>query len=328
MSNMRHRRISAILPTFNRADILEETLDSILSQVEPPEEVIVVDDGSTDNTRTVLDRFSAHIRTVHIRNSGAPVARNTGAYLATGEWFWFCDSDDLWRPEYLAHVRALLNTDAEPGFVFGNFQLIRNGAWDTRTKFEDAPAGYWGRSQGAEIGGHWIVAEPLYEKLLEFQPVFHSTLVVSRALFDAVGGYNPRFARTGSEDFEFILRCGSHGPCGVVGDALVGIRRHENNFSANQLRNLLGEIEILRYARTRHDAAQKVLPAIDRQIALRSLQSLELAFTTGNYPLVRSLTPSAKKAKVGFRPQVKMLLAGMPSILRDPVVTLTTRRAQ
>lgn len=328
MSNASHSRVSAILPTFNRADFLAETLDSILSQTEPPDEVIVVDDGSTDNSRAVLDKFSAHIRRVHIRNSGAPVARNTGAYLATGEWLWFCDSDDLWQPEYLSHVRALLRADPEPRFVFGNFHLIRNGIWDTRSKFEIAPVGYWDRSRDTRTGGCWTITEPLYEKLLEFQPVFHSTLVVSRSLFDAIGGYNPRFARTGSEDFEFVLRCGSHGPCGVVGDALVGIRRHGNNFSANQLRNLLGEIEILRYARTHHDAARNALPAIDRQIALRSLQSLELAFTTGNYPLVKSLAPSAKRAKAGLRPQVKMLLAGMPRILRDPVVTLATRRVQ
>ncbi len=146
----------------------------------------------------------------------------------------------------LARVRGLLNADPEPRFVFGNFRLVRDGIWDTRAKFDDVPAGYWGERDAPKAHGDWIVTSPLYEKLLEFQPAFHSTLVVSRALFDTVGGYNPRFARTGSEDFEFILRCASYGPAGVVANALVGIRRHESNFSADQLRNLLGEAKTTR----------------------------------------------------------------------------------
>jgi len=327
MPDVQHRRVSVVLPTYNRADFLDETLDSILSQLASPDEVIVVDDGSTDKTEAVLGKFSKYIRSVHIKNSGAPVARNVGAYLATGEWLWFCDSDDLWSSSYLARVRGLLNEHPTSQFAFGNFRLVRDGVWDIQTKFETAPQGYWGARESVKTGG-WAITDPLYEKVLEFQPIFHSTLFVSRTLFDSIGGYNPRFARTGSEDLEFVLRCAANAPAAAIGDALVGIRRHAGNFSTDQLRNLLGEIEILRYARIRHNATARARTIIDDQIAKRSLQSLELAFSVGNYPLVKSLASSLKGNAIGFKPQIKNLLAAMPPAFRDPIVTLAKRHMQ
>jgi glycosyltransferase involved in cell wall biosynthesis len=323
MSNVRQQRVSAIIPTLNRADFLEGALNAILSQLVPPDEIIVIDDGSTDHTDRVLQKFSKYIRSARIKNSGAPVARNAGAYLATGDWLWFCDSDDIWSPLYLSRVHGLLNASPQPRFVFGNFRLVRQGVWDTTSKFESAPHGFWDTPKGKT---DWIDSDILYERLLTFQPIFHSTLVVSRDLFDTIGGYNPGFARTGSEDFEFILRCASHAPAGVVGEALVGIRRHGGNFSADQLHNLLGEIAILRYARAHHAAAAGCRAAIDDQIVRRSLQSLELAFSAGNYELVRSLTASLKPNPAGLKPQIKMLLAAMPPAVRDPIVALATRR--
>jgi len=326
MSNVRQRRVSAILPTFNRADFLESALNAILSQLVPPDEIIVIDDGSTDHTDAILQKFAKYIRSARIKNSGAPVARNAGDYLATGEWLWFCDSDDIWSPLYLSRVHGLLNANPQPRFVFGNFRLVREDVWDIATKFESAPPGFWGAGASPRGKKDWLVTDSLYARLLTFQPIFHSTLVVSRDLFDAIGGYNPSFARTGSEDFEFILRCAAHAPAGVIGEALVGIRRHTGNFSADQLHNLLGEIAILRYARAHHAAAAGCRAAIDDQIVRRSLQSLELAFSAGDYELVRSLTASLKPNPAGLKPQIKMLLAAMPPAVRDPIVALATRR--
>jgi glycosyltransferase involved in cell wall biosynthesis len=321
------RRISAIIPAYNRAQFLGQTLDAIASQTEPPDEIIVVDDGSTDNTAAIVAAFPANIRYIRINNSGAPVARNVGAAQASGDWLWFCDSDDLWRPEYLARVRDLLDTQPQPKFVFGNFRLVRNGAWAIRAKFDEIPPGFWDASPHDQSES-WIIPDVLYVKLLAFQPVFHSTLVVSRALFDTIGGYDPHFARTGSEDFEFVLRCAGHGPAGVIGEPLVGIRRHGDNFSTNQLRNLLGEIEILRHAKAHHDAARDLSPVIERQISLRSLQALGLAFSERNYPLVQSLAMAAKGEPMGIKDHTKALLAALPNGIRAPAVALISRRPQ
>ena len=138
-----HWRVSAIIPSYNRADFLYETISTLLAQSEPPHEIIVVDDGSTDGTAAVVAKFGAAVRYRRIENSGAPVARNVGAAMATGDWLWFCDSDDLWRPEFLSHIRAVAELAPFPQFLFGNFQLVRDGAWETVTKFATAPNGFW-----------------------------------------------------------------------------------------------------------------------------------------------------------------------------------------
>jgi len=325
MSRTLKRRISAIVPAYNRAPFLTETLNTIMSQTEPPDEIIVVDDGSTDDTATVVKAFSPDVHYMRISNSGAPVARNVGAAQASGDWLWFCDSDDLWRPQYLARVRDILDAHPQPKFVFGNFHLVKDGAWAVPAKFDDAPPGFWDGAPSARSDS-WIIPAPLYGKLLAFQPVFHSTLVVSRALFDAIGGYDPSFARAGSEDFEFVLRCAGHGPVGVIGEPLVGIRRHGDNFSTNQLRNLLGEIDILRHAMLHHEAAQDHISSIERQISMRSLQALGFAFSEGNYPLVQSLAAAAKGEPMGIKDHTKALLAALPNGIRAPAVALMTRR--
>lgn len=329
MYKSRRLRVSAIVPTYNRAALLGETLESILSQSEPPDEVIVVDDGSTDDTQSVVRNCFPQAQYLRIANSGAPVARNAGAAQASGSWLWFCDSDDLWRPEYLARVRALIAAEPALRFVFGNFRLVRDGIWDGHAKFQDAPDGFWRDLQVVRPHGDWIFPDSLYERLLAFQPVFHSTLVVERRLFETIGGYNGRFARTGSEDFEFVLRCAAHGPIGVVREPLVGIRRHCGNFSAGQMRNLLGEIEILRHARAHHPAAHAVSQEIETQISLRSRQALELAFCAGDYALVRNLSVTAKcNWRNGLKPLAKTFLAALPHRLRSPAISLLTRSAR
>lgn len=89
--------VSVIIPTFNRADLLPATLDSVFAQAHSAREVIVVDDGSTDETAVVLARYP--VRVIVIANSGSIVARNVGLRAAAMPFVAFCDSDDLWRLE-------------------------------------------------------------------------------------------------------------------------------------------------------------------------------------------------------------------------------------
>lgn len=314
-------RVSAIIPTYNRADLLGQTLQSLLAQTVPPDEIIVVDDGSEDETPQLVAQFSPRVRYIRIANSGAPVARNAGAARATGDWLWFCDSDDLWRPTYLARAMDLAMACPSLTFIFGNFQLVRDGAWRGPGKFESVPPGYWDGLGRERIGDDAVLAQPLYAHLLRFQPVFHSTLLVSRLLFDRIGGYDGRFAGTGSEDFEFVLRCAAHAPVGMIAEPLVGIRRHPGNYSASQLRNLLGEIAILRHALAVHGApAQSVRARIDAEIASRTAQALDLAFSQRDFDLVRSLAGSLVGERLTLRRRLKLMLASSPRAIRRPAI--------
>jgi hypothetical protein len=318
-------RVSAIIPAYNRADFLPETIATLLAQTSAPHEIIVVDDGSTDGTEAAVARFGDAVRYRRIENSGAPVARNVGAAMATGDWLWFCDSDDLWRPEFLARMRALAATAPYPKFLFGNFQLVRDGVWEQVTKFDTAPKDFWNAIASRKNETGTIFTEPLYPHILKFQPIFPSTIVMTKALFDAVGGFDAKFARTASEDFEFTLRCVAEAPIGMIEASLTGVRRHGGNFSGNQLKNLLGEVKILRHAQAHHAAAPRYAALIDADIRQRNLQALDLAFANGDYNLVQSLAREIGKDGLSFKPRLKASLAALPEFLRTPFIALALK---
>jgi glycosyltransferase involved in cell wall biosynthesis len=326
MAEPRPWRVSAIVPSYNRAAFLPETIGCLLAQTCPPHEIIVVDDGSTDDTAAAVAAFGDRVRYARIDNSGAPVARNVGAAMATGDWLWFCDSDDLWRPTYLQRCRTVAQTPPHPQFLFGDFQLVRHGVWQPGGKFATAPPGFWERLRRTPAPGGWIIDQPLYGELLAFQPVFHSTLVMTRDAFERVGGYDPQFARTGSEDFEFTLRCVAQAPLGMVDEPLVGIRRHDGNFSRDHLRELLGEVAILRHALRRHPAAAAHEARIQAEIGRRTLAALAVAFSAGDFDRVAELAGALEGYALDGRSRLKVWLSRLPAALRGPVRLLTSLR--
>ncbi len=105
--------VSVVIPTYNRAATLPRAIDSVLAQTLPPDEIVVVDDGSTDNTAAVLARYGDRLRCVRQANAGVSAARNRGIEEATGEWIAFLDSDDEWLPHKLADQVAILRGHPE-----------------------------------------------------------------------------------------------------------------------------------------------------------------------------------------------------------------------
>jgi len=104
--------VSCVIPVFNGEDWIEESLDSVFEQTRPPDEVIVVDDGSTDRTAEILKRYDDRIKVVRQENAGPGAARNRGVALATGVLIAFQDADDLWLPDKLE--RQLLRFEERP----------------------------------------------------------------------------------------------------------------------------------------------------------------------------------------------------------------------
>jgi len=104
--------ISAIVPTYNRAEVIAQAIHSVLSQVPAPDEVLVIDDGSTDGTMAELAQFGDRIRVLTQPNAGAAAARNHGIREARGEWLAFLDSDDLWSPGRIATFLRDIKTEA------------------------------------------------------------------------------------------------------------------------------------------------------------------------------------------------------------------------
>ena len=99
-------KVSVIIPTYNRSLSVREAIESVLAQTYRDFELIVVDDGSADNTPSVLGSFGERIRGIRQANAGVSAARNAGIRAAKGEWVAFLDSDDLWVPQKLERQMA------------------------------------------------------------------------------------------------------------------------------------------------------------------------------------------------------------------------------
>ncbi len=120
-------RISVVVPAYNAGSFLAEAIDSALEQTRPPEQVVVVDDGSTDDTAAIAGRYGAPVLVHHQPNRGIGAARNAGVALATGDHLAFLDADDLWQPRKLELQLELLASDPGLDIVFGHLAEFRAG---------------------------------------------------------------------------------------------------------------------------------------------------------------------------------------------------------
>ena len=308
--------VSVVVPAYNRAGLLPATLRSIIDQTLAPREVIVVDDGSTDETEAAVRAFGSPVRYIRIANSGPGIARNRGAAIATGEHLAFCDSDDLWTRDHLSAHAALHRAAGPIPMSFSNFRLIRGEVWSAGAKFDTASPGFWDGWTAVE-GGRWF-SSPIYDRIIRFQPIFPSALVIRRERFEQLGGYEPIFSKTASEDLEFILRCVEAGPIGAVIAPTVGIRKHAGGFSNDALAVLTGEISILSYARRHHAAAALHSAILEEEMASRRRNALDLAFSSGDLAAFRNLLrdgTSERDMKLGM----KALVAALPDRVAEPI---------
>ncbi len=114
-------RISVVIPAYNAASCIGRAIDSVLAQTYPAQEIIVVNDGSTDNTAEILKQYQNQIRVIEQSNAGVSVARNTGIQAAAGDWIAFLDADDQWLPDKLRLQSALVMRNPDLSWVSGEF---------------------------------------------------------------------------------------------------------------------------------------------------------------------------------------------------------------
>lgn len=120
--------ISVVIPLYNKEKEIAATLQSVLSQTYAPCEVLIIDDGSTDNSAAEVMRFDSRLtRLVHQENAGVSAARNRGAELAHGEYIAFLDADDLWQPDYLEKISELISLYPDCGTYSTAFDIMSAG---------------------------------------------------------------------------------------------------------------------------------------------------------------------------------------------------------
>ena len=115
------RRVSVVVPTYNRAELIRETIESVLSQTAPVHEIIVVDDGSTDSTCELVGAFGDRVILLQHDHQGAAAARNRGLARATGDWIALLDSDDVWASAKIERQLRFLDRHPRCGFVHSGY---------------------------------------------------------------------------------------------------------------------------------------------------------------------------------------------------------------
>lgn len=194
-------RVSVVIPTYNRSDKVGSAIESVLAQRFSDFEVIVVDDGSSDDTGKILkESFGDRIRYFAQANQGASVARNKGIAEARGEWIAFLDSDDLWETEKLEwQFKALERFGPQCGACYTDTRFYNHP--ETRTLFQMAEGSY---RHGAELGANPEVLKLLVRPGGAGMVVCLSSLLARADLVRKTGGFDVKLLY--SQDSEFMFR--------------------------------------------------------------------------------------------------------------------------
>lgn len=308
-------KISVIIPSYNRRQYIGETIKSILGQTAPPEEIIVVDDGSSDRTvEYVRDTFPS-VRCLAIPNSGPVVARIRGIEQARFDWIALCDSDDVWLPDMLERRQRMHAQHPDAVFSFSDFRMRPPSGPEPVSMFQWIGDEYWRRfGCPTQMPDVLRVDEPPYLRIVESQPVWPSTSLFSMELYRRVGGLNERFSRWLSEDLEFTLRCAEHTPWLVDMRAMVWIRQHDSNFSNSQGRTklLLGELGILDYASRTHRTGSLHRKELVDEMVRRARPAIDRVFGDGDMDGVKKLAGFIPWSRYDARLLAKAFVCRLP----------------
>lgn len=309
--------VSVIIPTYNRATLIGETIDAILGQTVPPAEVIVVDDGSTDDTAATIARYGSAVRYHGIENSGPGVARNVGVSLARSPWIAFCDSDDIWLPVKQERQLRLHALCPEVESSFTDHARVVSGQWEARSIFTEFDKGLWEKGRRMVEENIWIYDDSFYDRSLRALPMAPSTLLMSKRRYEMLGGYDPAFSRSLSEDVEFNLRTAGVPPIGFLAEVVVGARRHATNRTGDPFKDWACQAEVLEHALAHHAAARPFLDLVRRELGWRRRLTVGEAFFLGRLDIVRDVAPLIGRSTRDWRTSLKIAIAGLPSPLAE-----------
>lgn len=223
MENLYHPLVSVIIPAYNAQAFIDKTLASVLAQTYRNLEILVVDDGSSDRTVEIVQKFAAkdqRIRLLQQPNAGVAAARNLGMKSAQGEFIAPIDADDIWYPENIAlQVQVMQQAGAKVGLVY---------SWSVDIDESGRPTGGF---RATEITGE------IYTTLVAHNFIGNaSATMMRRSCLEQVGGYDPELRAQnaqGCEDWDLYLRIAEHYEFQVVPQFLIGYRKIGNSMSCD-----------------------------------------------------------------------------------------------
>jgi glycosyltransferase involved in cell wall biosynthesis len=208
--------VSVIVPNYNYARYLGEAIDSVLAQTYADIELIVVDDGSTDGSRAVIESYGDRVTAIFQQNRGVSAARNSGVAASSGEFVAFLDADDAWLGQKAERQVEQLSADAGMGLVHVGVREI------------DAD----GQTIGERLDG--MSGEVAEELLLFERPVIlggGSGLMTTRAVLEKVGGFDEQMST--SADWDMFVRIASSYRVAFIPEVLLRYRVHGSNMHSN-----------------------------------------------------------------------------------------------
>lgn len=221
--------VSVVIPCYNQAHFLPEAIESVLAQTHPHHEIVVVDDGSTDNTQEIVSRYPG-CRCVRQPNAGLAAARNTGIRRSNGDYLVFLDADDRLLPGALQVGLDVLRAHPECAFVSGHYRHI--GVDGAHLPTPDLPC----------------VTEDHYGALLRTNYIgMPATALYRREVFEHVTGFDASVA--GCEDYDLNLRITRRFPVHCHEDVVADYRRHGSTMSGDLPTMLTGAMTALRHQR-------------------------------------------------------------------------------
>jgi glycosyltransferase involved in cell wall biosynthesis len=245
--------VSVIIPAYNAAAFVATAIDSALGQTRAPLEVIVVDDGSTDDTRRILETFADRIRIVAQSNAGLAAARNAGAKVARGKWLAFLDADDTWHEEKLE--RQLEVAREEHALIYSD----RHNVGD----IGDLPRV---QSTGVELR-----EGDIFETLLNNGNfITASSTVIKADVFHSLGGFDERL--NAAEDWDMWLRVAEQGLVGLCRVPVVSYRIHSGMMSGDPRRMQRARTTVVERA-LRSERGHRLPWTTKRQIRARTARS-------------------------------------------------------
>jgi len=204
--------VSVVIPTYNSARYLTEAIDSVLAQSFKDFEVLVIDDGSTDETESLIQRYGAEVRYVRQQNSGVAIARNRGIEQSRGRYVSFLDADDTWSASKLERQLAAMSENRQYRICYSAFTVVASDL---------APIG---------VTRSCRQADALEDLLLRGNVVATpSTVMGERSLFIEAGGFDPALSQCA--DWDMWVRLAALSDFLYVDEPLVNYRQHGENMS-------------------------------------------------------------------------------------------------
>lgn len=227
--------ISVVIPTYNSSLYIVRTLDSVLSQTCLPDEIMIVDDGSSDNTIETIEKYKkqnkgtfGNIKLFQQKNMGAGAARNRAVKEANGDWIAFLDSDDIWLPKKLEVVKNVMSEHPEVTIIAHDEYAVDENNMESM-KLCSLHEGY-------------DETRDLFVQLYEGNLFSTSCMVIKKEVIEKAGGFDESLRS--AQDYDLWIRCGMYGKLYYIPEPYEIYVTREGNITANTYRRYKCEMRI------------------------------------------------------------------------------------